>query len=255
MRTNLRKLRPQTRDAEETSESSRTLSGKDRGLGPRLTAALSSIFFIALIIMGLCLRDADAHRVNVFAYVEGDALMVEGYFSAKSKAMNCPVELYDSSGKKLAETKTDTKGLGSFRIADLPPFEGDLKVVLVAGTGHKAEYSLPASELPGKASDRKPAAAEQEKTTAEPTASAPKSAPKEAQAVPAMDEQRLAGLLDQALDKRIGPVVKMIGNQQKLLLELQQQGPGLTGIIGGIGWIFGLIGVAAYFMSRKQRRQ
>jgi nickel transport protein len=43
----------------------------------------------------------------------------------------------------------------------------------------------------------------------------------------------------------------MLGEQQKLLMEQKMKGPGVTEIIGGIGWIFGLVGVWAYFMSRK----
>jgi nickel transport protein len=35
-----------------------------------------------------------------------------------------------------------------------------------------------------------------------------------------------------------------------MLAEQTEAGPNLRDIIGGIGWIFGLIGVAAYFRRR-----
>lgn len=211
------------------------------------------IFFLALMVLGPLSWDVHAHRVNVFAYVEGDSVVVQGYFGGKAKAMNCPVVLFDSSGKKLAEGKTDSKGLCSFKIAELPSFSGDLKVVLEAGSGHKAKYTVKAGELPDAASSRKPDAADESKSPVQKAVSTEPS-PKAAQAMPAVDEKRIIGLMDQALDKRIGTIVKMLGNQQKLLLEQQKQGPGLTEIIGGIGWIFGLIGVAAYFMGRNGRK-
>ena len=92
---------------------------------------------------------AMAHKVNVFAYVEGDRVVVEGYFGGKVKAQDCPVEVFDEGGKKILEGKTDKKGLYSFKLADLPAFSGSLKIVLVAGMGHKADYTLSAADLPG----------------------------------------------------------------------------------------------------------
>ena len=65
-----------------------------------------------------------AHKVNVFAYVEGDKVVVEGYFSGNIKAQNSAVEVLDSDGKKILEGKTDDKGIYSFKLADLPPLKG-----------------------------------------------------------------------------------------------------------------------------------
>jgi nickel transport protein len=39
---------------------------------------------------------------------------------------------------------------------------------------------------------------------------------------------------------------------KRALLERTGDGPGLREIIGGIGWIFGLVGIAAYFKSRPR---
>ena len=68
-----------------------------------------------------------AHKVNVFAYVEGDKVVVEGYFSGNVKAQDSPVEVLDSDGKKILEGKTDSKGMYSFKLADLPPIKGDIR--------------------------------------------------------------------------------------------------------------------------------
>ena len=54
------------------------------------------------------------------------------------------------------------------------------------------------------------------------------------------------------LDKKIQPILRMLGEQQKLLMEQKLKGPGITEIIGGIGWIFGIVGVWAYLISRKR---
>jgi len=46
------------------------------------------------------------------------------------------------------------------------------------------------------------------------------------------------------LDAKLAPVKSM-------LAESLDPAPSMTEILGGIGWIFGLMGVAAYFKSRK----
>jgi nickel transport protein len=39
----------------------------------------------------------------------------------------------------------------------------------------------------------------------------------------------------------------------KLLVETRRSGPSVTDILGGIGYIFGLIGVAAYFNAKRRK--
>ena len=50
-------------------------------------------------------------------------------------------------------------------------------------------------------------------------------------------------IVDAALDAKLSPIKRMLAEQT-------EAGPNLRDIIGGIGWIFGLIGVAAYFRRR-----
>jgi nickel transport protein len=47
------------------------------------------------------------------------------------------------------------------------------------------------------------------------------------------------------MEKELGPVLKM-------LAELRGQGPSVSDILGGIGYIFGLMGVGAYFNYRHK---
>ena len=59
------------------------------------------------------------------------------------------------------------------------------------------------------------------------------------------DEVRMQAAIEKALDKKLKPVMK-------LLVESKQSGPSLTEILGGIGYILGLVGIAAYFKSRQK---
>jgi nickel transport protein len=207
------------------------------------------LFLLALVC--LMTVKAHAHKVNLFAYVEGDKVVVEGYFSAKSKAQDCVVEVYDEIGKKIHEGKTDQNGVYSFKLAELPPFTGALKIVLEAGMGHKAEYTLSASDLPASPKKDEPPKEQAPKNKSD----APKQkseAPKEpstAAPVQIFDQTALAAALEATIDKKLDPIVKMLGRQEKLLLEEKQGGPRINDIFVGIG--FSLCKSSAIFLSRS----
>lgn len=198
----------------------------------------------AIALLGL--PSAGAHNVNVYAYLETGRMVVQGYFGGKAKAVDCVVELLDGEGTKLADGRTDASGVCAFRLTDLPRLQGDLKVVLHAGMGHRAEFTLTAAELAGGANSTG-AASEQRPQTKD----RPETATIEGN-YPVTDQTGLKKAMEEALDSRLQPLVAMIGNQQKLLLEQKNKGPGVIEAIGGIGWILGIFGLAAYFMSRRR---
>lgn len=106
---------------------------------------LLSIFIIMSSIgANVCL----AHKINVFAIVEKDSLVVEGYFTGKVKAQDSPVEVYDQSGARVAQTRTDNSGVCKINLVEIKPVKGDLKVVILTGDGHRSEYVVKASEIP-----------------------------------------------------------------------------------------------------------
>ena len=61
----------------------------------------------------------------------------------------------------------------------------------------------------------------------------------------------LKRIVEEAVDSKIQPLATMLGQQQKLLMELKEKSISLAEIFGGIGWILGIVGVAAYLMSRR----
>ncbi len=188
-----------------------------------------------------------AHKVNVFAYLEGDSVIVEGYFSGNVKAQDSQVEVFDSNGKKILEGKTDSKGIYSFNLADLPTVKGEMRIVLDAGMGHRADFTLRATDLPVPSQQKQSALPKsEEKVAGEPPAVAIPS-------IQALDLSELKKVLEQGLDQKIQPLMNMLGNQQKMLMEQKDKGPTVAEIVGGIGWIMGIVGVAGYFMGRKRK--
>lgn len=86
---------------------------------------------------------ASAHRVNVFAWVEGDKVFVECKYPDGTKVHEGVIKVLDSSGKELLNGKTNDKGEFSFKV----PKIDDLKIVLEAGMGHRAEWPLSKQDL------------------------------------------------------------------------------------------------------------
>ena len=236
-------------------------------LAPTLWAwTLTMLLFFAAPAM--------AHKVNVFAVAENGVIRGEAYFAGGNKAQNSVVELKDAAGRVVAKATTGPDGTFSMPLASAPP--GPLTVTLKAGDGHGNDYVLSSDEIaqaqrqsPGKTqtgldvpqeqSQPVPGGA-QAQTTASPVAKpAPASPPADQPATlglstptsaPAFDESRLAALVEKAaakaVEERIAPL-----RLELVKLAAREDSTRLQDIVGGIGWIAGLIGIAAWFKRPK----
>ena len=99
--------------------------------------------FVYCLYLLIILPSAFAHRVNVFAYVEGNTVYTESFFPDGKKVKNGIIEVYDTQGRKLLEGITDDKGQFNFKI----PKKEDLKIVINASMGHRNSYILSQDEL------------------------------------------------------------------------------------------------------------
>ena len=203
-----------------------------------MNVRLLSLLCLVVALMLLAAGDALAHRVNVFAWVEGDMVFVECKYPDGTKVHEGVIRVLDSAGKELLNGKTNDKGEFSFKV----PKQDDLTIVLEAGMGHRGDWPLSRQDLApaGEAPKPGPAAAPQ----ASPKNEAPSPAAAEPAAGPASPPP--AGIdqaIEKALDKKLAPVMKM-------LAEMHEQKVRLTDVLGGIGYIIGLVGVAAYFKRK-----
>jgi nickel transport protein len=183
------------------------------------------LFLTAIILIGSHVP-ALAHKVMIFAWVEGDTVFTESKFSGGKKVLHAPVVIFDKDGKKLLEGKTDNKGEFSFKI----PKVSDLRIVLNAAMGHKAEWTVPESEI------REAGAIVEKKSTPEPSGPI----------AVGLSKEEVQKIVEDSLDKKLRPIVRM-------MTESKNTKPSLTEIIGGIGYIFGLMGVALYFKNRSKK--
>lgn len=178
---------------------------------------------VALALV-LAAAPAHAHKVSVYAYAEAGMLHAEAYFADGGRCAGCALSVYGpAGGGALASATTDAEGRASVPI---PEGAGALRVVVNAGPGHGGEFTLAADEI-GQALGRAPA----------PEASAPMDAAP-AQAPTQSEAERLNARMD-ALRREV----------QALREEAER--PGVTEIIGGMGYIAGLFGLWALMKPRK----
>lgn len=199
---------------------------------------------VVLLLLGMPTR-AWAHKVNVFAYVEGDQVVVEAYFPDGRKCRDSTVEVFDSQGNRVLTGKTDAEGHFAFR----PPVRTDLLIRLIASMGHQAEYTVSAAELSGvEPLPSKPEAppsapgAEAESSTGSDSAKAAESS----QSGPgAVDLSALEQAIDRAVARQILPLRRTIEEERDRRRFLD--------IVGGIGYIVGVMGLVAYLHSKRQK--
>ncbi len=183
-----------------------------------------------------------AHRVNVFAWVEGDTVHTESSFPGGREVIDGKIVVYDeNTGEKLLEGQTDDKGKFSFPI----PRKTALRIELTAGMGHKNEWIVPEEEIAavgevpasgGGGSGKKTEAAPEIKPAAP------------ASGIPAASSKQIEAAVEKALDRRLSPVVKMIAESRRRPISFQD-------VFGGIGYIFGLAGLGAYIHYRKKIKE
>ena len=191
------------------------------------------LIFIFLIIIMINIS-AFAHKVNIFAYVEGGKIYTESYFNDGKKCIESKIEVFDNQGNKLLEGLTDKEGMFSFKIPPEDVIDGDLKLVLTASMGHRAEYIIRADEL----GDIKGLI---EEKIEEPVSSV-------SPEVSSFDLKEIQSLIEDTLDEKLEPIMR----EMREIKKSQEDRISPTEIIGGIGYIIGIFGIIAYFLSRKR---
>ena len=205
---------------------------------------------LAAFILGTAVS-AQAHRVNIFAWTEGNEVVAECGFNGGNKVKQGQVVIFDAAtGAKLAEGRTDDLGVYRFPISAEGKAHG-VRIVIKAGEGHQNEWTVDAAELetiqPGTAATSapavSPAVAPAAASTLQPQA-APKADKSPAQQTANISAAEMQNIVNTALDAKLGPI-------RKELAEMRVARPGFSEIFGGIGWLVGLAGIALYFKGRR----
>lgn len=153
--------------------------------------------------------------MQVFATLNGE--QAEGYvaFVGGRRAADIPVELRDAAGKPLLGSRSDQEGRFRFRL----PGPGRFTLVADSGDGHVAHFALESEsrvvESSGENGSRSQHAA--------------------------IDQRGL----DRLLARHINPLREQIAAYEERRRWHD--------VLGGIGYILGLTGIAFFFMARRGR--
>lgn len=108
---------------------------------------ISKIAAGALALL-LC-TGANAHRVNIFAWIEGAQVVTESKFSSGSRVQKGAVTVKNAAdGSVLATGVTDDAGVWRFDVTDaMRHAPKGLELEINAGEGHQNQWSIPAESF------------------------------------------------------------------------------------------------------------
>lgn len=171
---------------------------------------------------------AEAHLLKLFAYVEGTRIHGSAYFVGGDGVAGASITISDADDQPLARLKTDPQGVFSYRVETA----GEYRLRVDTGEGHQAEWLIHAGEFAPS-----PAPADVPTGLAVPAAEA---VPEQA----ALSSPQLTALIEQAVARQIGPLRES--------LQRSQERARLSDILGGVGFIFGLAGIALWWRGRRE---
>lgn len=242
-------------------------------------SALFSILFL-FTLLTFFPQTSEAHRLNVFAWLEGDQVVVECNFGRNHPAANAAVRIVDSdTGKIILQGKASNNGVFSFPVPKVVQDGHGLTVEVNAGQGHYGDWKMDASELYAAASltagfdqaaidarekglvpgQKTPGANQSagsyqipssqalsgEAQTPEATSATPAAqAPNIPMPNTAVNHDEMRGIIEEAMARQLRSVHHAIANQNS--------GPTLVNVIGGLGWIVGIVGIYLYSRSRRE---
>lgn len=189
---------------------------------------LSALMFLAII------GSAEAHKLKVFAAVEGQSVHGYAFFIGGGRAENTSFVAKDGAGTTLAEGLTDGQGVFAF---DLPkPPSSDVTITVDTHEGHIASATLAASRFGTTATAGAAAAAAQPTADADTKAAAP--------ATGGATDAQIAALVDAAVQRQVEPLMEQIEQMDSRLR--------ISDVVSGVFLILGLAGMATWAMGRRK---
>lgn len=198
--------------------------------------------FLPWLVCGLIFLAAPpafAHKLKVFALVDGDHIAGSAYFVGGARAAGAAITVSDAQGTELARLVPDAEG--AFRF---PPTQRIDHVILAdTGDGHAARWTIPADTLPAGLGTDAP--------TADPEPSARGTAPHQPAAaqpttVTTVSDAALAAAIEQAVARQLRPLREQ--------LEAHDSRVRLQDVLGGIGYIVGLAGLGLWWYGARRQR-
>ncbi|WP_419903559.1 cobalt ABC transporter permease [Kiloniella sp.] len=201
-------------------------------------STIFGLVFAAVFTVGT-MTNAWAHKVISAAYPDGNLIEGEIGFSSGDMATNVPIVITDPDGNKLGEITTDDEGLFAFTATQRVDhiFRADLSA------GHVATFTVLADELPDDL------AGGEAKSSVTSTTSNAVDVVKNSVSV--SDKSDLIVIDQIALEKLISKATKETRSLRKDLVQYKEERR-MQDILGGIGYILGIFGIASFLLGRRK---
>lgn len=183
---------------------------------------------LAAILALAAVQPALAHKLKVFATVEGNAVTGYAFFIGGGRAMGAKWTAVEGKDTPLAEGRTDDHG--GFSLVPPQPVTADIKITVDTEEGHIAFAVLPVTRFGGIEAAAPPTGTAAATTPAMPVA-------------PGVDPEETARLVDAAVQRQVEPLLERIEEMDSRLR--------FTDIMSGIFLIVGLAGMALWVRGRR----
>jgi nickel transport protein len=174
---------------------------------------------------------AEAHKLKVFATVEGDAVKGYAFFVGGGRAQGTDWVASSGPGTRLAEGKTDGEGRFVFAVPG-PPASG-VTITVDTHEGHIASATLPAARFGALTVASQEAGERPGPEPRQPSAEQP-----------SPSEQQIAALVAAAVQRQVEPLMEQIEQMDSRLRYAD--------ILSGVFLILGLAGMALWASGRRR---
>ncbi len=177
----------------------------------------------ALALLAASAWPAQAHRLKLFATLEGETISGYAFFVGGGRAQDADLRIKDEAGHEIAQLTTDKSGAYSYKAPQTQTYH----LIANTGDGHVAEATIDKGRFSG--------------------ASAAALAPDE-------DDTPAAAATTAQIERAVDAAV---ARQLRPLMEAYEAAESRTrfnDIMGGIGMIIGLAGLALWSSARRKTK-
>ncbi len=190
------------------------------------------VVFTALIAVLSLASPAFAHKVSCFAATDGDRVAGYAWLSGGARPSQVPFRVLAPDGTVLHEGVTSERGEFAF----IPDRAVDHRIVVDAGNGHVATFTVRAEDLPEALHP----------VDASPPPAAPTTlAPAAPVTVPAISPDDLDRRIERAVSSQLDPLRRDFAAFQE---RTRYQD-----VVAGLGFIAGLTGLAFFFLGLRRK--
>ncbi len=191
---------------------------------------------LVALFIALCLvSPASAHKLKVFAAVEGDTVSGYAFFIGGGRAQDTDWTVKNAAGEVIGTGKTNTEGEFGFTVPQ--SVSSDITITVNTQEGHIASKTLAVtrfSAVTDSAAADVPAAAEA--ATDSPAAAVA--------AEPSLFERQMQALVETAVQRQVEPLLERIEEMDSRLRY--------TDILSGLFLIAGLAGIGLWAFGRRK---